>query len=164
MTETSEPTRGGSRRRRLLRTNVLAGALLVVVGAAAWALSGNLPGAEGPMLGPGSLPRGVAAIVAVLGALIIVGGLFVDDGADTPRFTVRAPLCLLGAVVLFAVVVRPLGLAVAAPAAILVAGLASRESRPVEIVIFAVLMTAFCIALFRYALNLPIPIAPWAGI
>jgi hypothetical protein len=38
------------------------------------------------------------------------------------------------------------------------ASFATNEVRPVEAVIFAVVMTAFCIALFKYALGLPIPV------
>jgi putative tricarboxylic transport membrane protein len=30
-----------------------------------------------------------------------------------------------------------------------------------ETILFGVLMTAFCIGLFKFALGLPIPLAPW---
>jgi hypothetical protein len=28
-------------------------------------------------------------------------------------------------------------------------------------VLFSIVLTAFCIGLFKYALNLPVPLAPW---
>ena len=43
-------------------------------------------------------------------------------------------------------------------------GAASPETRPVELVVFAVVMTAFCIGLFRYALGLPIPVLILPGV
>jgi heme A synthase len=38
---------------------------------------------------------------------------------------------------------------------------ASPETRIREVVIFGVVMTVFCVGLFKYALGLPIPVAPW---
>jgi len=44
-------------------------------------------------------------------------------------------------------------------------GLASGSSQalaqPKELVIFAVVMSTACALLFKYALSLPIPLAPW---
>lgn len=159
----SEPTIGKRRTPPLRRTNVVAGLALVALGAVALWLTADLAGSRGPLLGPGSLPRAAAGIILGLGVVIaVIGWLYEDDPAA--RWRLRGPLFLLGAVLIFALLVRTLGLAVATPAAILVGGLASPETRPVEIVIFAVALTAFCIGLFRYALGLPIPIAPWAGL
>jgi hypothetical protein len=45
-----------------------------------------------------------------------------------------------------------------------VSGAASEETRPKELVVFAIAITAFCIALFRYALHLPIPILILPGV
>jgi hypothetical protein len=147
----------------LARTNVVAGLALVALGAVTFWLAADLAGSRGPLLGPGSLPRAAAGIIVGLGILIAaIGWLRENDAAAGWRL--RGPLFLLGGVLVFALLVRTLGLAVATPAAILVGGLASRDTRPVEIVVFAVAMTAFCIGLFRYALGLPIPIAPWAGL
>jgi hypothetical protein len=147
----------------LARTNVVAGLALMVLGAVAFWLTADLAGSRGPLLGPGSLPRAAAGIILGLGALIAGIGWLRDDEA-APRWRLRGPLFLLGGVLVFALLVRTLGLAVATPAAILVGGLASPETRPVDIVVFAVALTVFCIAVFRYALGLPIPIAPWAGL
>ena len=70
-------------------------------------------------------------------------------------------LFVLGAILVFAYSVRPLGLAVAAPVAILIGAFASSDTRWGETLLFSVVMTAFCIGLFKYALGLPIPLAPW---
>lgn len=159
----SERTIAKRRTPPLRRTNVVAGLALIALGAVAFWLTADLAGSRGPLLGPGSLPRAAAGIILGLGVVIaVIGWLYEDDPAA--RWRLRGPLFLLGAVLIFALLVRTLGLAVATPAAILVGGLASPETRPVEIVVFAVLLTAFCIGLFRYALGLPIPIAPWAGL
>ncbi len=43
-------------------------------------------------------------------------------------------------------------------------GAASPETRPVELVIFAAILTAACIGLFRFALGLPIPVLIIPGV
>ena len=60
----------------------------------------------------------------------------------------------------FAATIRPWGLIVAGPLAIIVSSLADKETRPIEIVLFAAVMTAACIGLFKILLRLPIPVFP----
>jgi hypothetical protein len=57
--------------------------------------------------------------------------------------------------------VRPLGLVVAGPLAIVIGAFASDEVRWKETLLFGAVMTLFCIGLFKFALGLPIPLAPW---
>jgi hypothetical protein len=57
--------------------------------------------------------------------------------------------------------VRPLGLALAGPILIAAAGFASSEVRWRETLIYGLAMTLFCVGLFKFALGLPIPLAPW---
>lgn len=75
--------------------------------------------------------------------------------------SLRAPLCLLGAAVAFGLLVRPLGLVVAGPSAILLATVASPDVKWFESLVFAFGMTLACVVLFRSLLSLPLPIAPW---
>jgi putative tricarboxylic transport membrane protein len=77
------------------------------------------------------------------------------------RWPLRGPLFVLGAMVVFGMAVRPLGLAVAGPLAIAVSAFASSEVRWRETLVYGLAMTAFCIGLFKFALGLPIPLAPW---
>ncbi len=46
----------------------------------------------------------------------------------------------------------------------MVSGAASPETRPKELILFAIVVTALSIGLFRYVLNLPIPILIIPGI
>jgi hypothetical protein len=52
-------------------------------------------------------------------------------------------------------------MAVAAPLAIVCSGLAAKEARIGELLVFALVLTAFCVGVFRYGLGLSIPVAPW---
>lgn len=137
-----------------------AGVFLLALGVIAlWGGAGLSAGSLG-QIGPGMWPRALAA-VTVLGGVGLFVGAFFAPGAGLERWRLREPLFVLGAAVVFALTIRPLGLAVAAPAAVVISALASRETRWLEVVVFAVVMTLLCVGLFKYALGLPIPLAPW---
>ena len=137
-----------------------AGLFLFVFGIIAlWEGAGLSSGTLG-QIGPGMWPR-VLSVLTVLGGIGLFAGAFFARGAGLERWRVREPLFVLGAAVVFALTIRPLGLVVAAPAVALISALAGRDTRWVEIVVFAVVMTVLCVGLFKFALGLPIPLAPW---
>lgn len=143
---------------RILRQDVLGGLAVIAVAAFAFWLARKLPtGAAGGM-GPGALPKGLAVLLGGLGAVLLLNS-FKSEGLA--RWSVRGPLFVLGALVLFGLAVRPLGLVVAGPLAIAAAAIGSPEARWRETLVYGLAMTAFCVGLFKFALGLPIPLAPW---
>ena len=44
----------------------------------------------------------------------------------------------------------------------IICGLAARDLRFSQLVVFSLAMTVVCTILFRFLLGLPIPVAPWA--
>jgi hypothetical protein len=162
----------------------LAGGLFLL-GLAALGLAGgfNLPFGTLSGIGSGLMPRVVAILVGIFGVLLVAQALFIE-GDRLERWHARGPVFVLGAVLVFAMLIRgstlnfggvlgipliasvripPLGLVVAGPLAVVVSAFADRETRLPEIVIFAVVMTLLCGLLFKELLNLPIPFDP-AGI
>jgi len=144
----------------LSRQDFVGGLVIIAVAGFAFWLGRNLPGGTGGGMGPGTLPKGLAVLLGALGALLVANSIF-EKGTSLDRWSIRGPLFILGALVVFGLTVRPLGLIVAGPLAIMVSALASDEMRWKETILFGVLMTAFCIGLFKFALGLPIPLAPW---
>jgi putative tricarboxylic transport membrane protein len=146
---------------RLLRQDVIGGLAIVAVAGFAWWLARGLPAGGNGGVGPGTLPRALALLLGLLGLALALGALS-EDGPRIERGSWRGPLFILGALVVFGLAVRPLGLALAGPLAIAVSALASNEVRWGETALFGLAMTLFCIGLFKFALGLPIPLAPWA--
>lgn len=146
-------------RRGGMPRDVAAGVFLLAVAGLAWWGSSDLAFGESSGIGPGLMPKGVATLIGLFGLLITVMGL---TGRHEPieRLSLRGPLFVLGAVAVFAASIRPLGLAVAGPLAVIISAMADKDSRPVEVLVFAVLTTAFCVGLFKYLLRLPVPLAP----
>jgi hypothetical protein len=147
------PPRGSTR----LSTNLLAGLSLVALALLALWSSADLEFGTRRALGPGALPRAVALLVLAGGVILTVGAL-VKRGAPLGRWPLRGPVFVSLAIIAFALTIRSVGLALAGPLVVFVSGGASAETRPLELAVFAVVMTAFCIGLFKYALGLPIPV------
>lgn len=137
-----------------------AGAFLIALGAFTLWQNAKLTLGTFRAFGPGMLPTILAGLCIAFGVLIIVTSLR-SNGPALERWSWRGPLFILGGAVVFGLTIRPLGLAVAAPLAILISAFASNETRLGETMIFGVVIAAFCLGLFKYLLGLPIPVAPW---
>lgn len=151
--------------------DMMAGLFMVAFGLFCLWASSNLTLGRGANLGPGSFPRGLSFMLMGVGAIIVVQALTVV-GPRLEAWAVRGPLFVIGAVLIFAGTIRgttlfgvnvipPLGLIVAGPLTLIVASLAANERNWVQTLIFSAAMTTFCILLFKVALRLPIPVAPW---
>jgi putative tricarboxylic transport membrane protein len=135
------------------------GLVLVMLAAVALIASAELPGQRGFAFGPGTAPRLFAVILAGLGAAVALVGV-VADGPKIEKYAIRGPFLVVVAILGFAAMIRPLGLIIASFVTFLVSILGSREMRVVESIIGAAVMTAFCVALFTYLLNLPFQLWP----
>lgn len=96
----------------------------------------------------------------------------VRRGARLARWNLRDIALILGSAVFFALTIRgyqifgisipALGLVVSGPITMIICGLAARDLRFSQLVVFSLAMTVVCTILFRFLLGLPIPVAPWA--
>jgi putative tricarboxylic transport membrane protein len=145
-------------RQRFLRQDFLGGLAVIAVAAFAFWLARKLPAGAAGGIGPGTLPKGLALLLGGLGVVLLLNSI---NGESLARGSVRGPLFVLGALMLFGLTVRPLGLALAGPILIVAAGFSSSEVRWRETLIYGLAMTVFCVGLFKFALGLPIPLAPW---
>lgn len=148
-------------------------ALIALAIIAIW-LAGDLPGTHGFAFGPGTAPRLFAGLLAAVGALVALTGLLVD-GPPIESYAIRGPAWVLLAILAFAAMIRginlgnfgipvnvpPLGLVPSTFAAFMISIVGSTEMRWIESLIAAVAMTAFCVALFVYLLQLPFQLWPW---
>ena len=144
----------------LLRQDFVGGLVVIAVAVFAYWQGADLPLGTLGGVGPGMLPRGLAVLLALLGALLVLDSLPKRGrrsiaGRSAARCSCSARWSRSG------LTMRPLGLVVAGPLAVIISAFASDEVRWEETLLFGALMTAFCIGLFKFALGLPIPLAPW---
>lgn len=149
--------------RVILTQDRVAGLTLIFIsGFALWA-SSDLETGTLRFIGPGLMPRLLAVLVGVTG-LILLALSFMRSGEAMPTIPLRGPLCVLGGILAFALTVQNVGFAVAAPLLAVIAGLADREMRWIELLGFAAFMTIGCTLVFKIGLNLPIPLLIIPGI
>lgn len=166
----SSPSGGGFRFKVRGPRDFYGGLALIAVAIIALWASGDLPGQQGFAFGPGTAPRIFATVLAVIGALVALGGLLVE-GPPVGHFALRGPAYVLVAILLFALMIRgvsfngirvpPLGLVPSTFVAFMVSIMGSSEMRWIESLIAAVAMTIFCVLLFVYLLQLPFQLWPW---
>jgi hypothetical protein len=143
--------------------DALAGLTLVAVAVfALWATGPLSQGRLGAM-GPGMMPRATAVLVGLAGLAVAIGALF-TDGRRLERWSLRGPFFVCLALVAFAMTIRSMGLVVAGPLVAVISSAASPDTRVKEILIFGIGVTIFSIALFKYVLNLPIPVLVIPGV
>jgi hypothetical protein len=148
------------------------GLLLIALAALALWLTQDLDQGTLNAMGPAMLPRWLAIGVGLSG-LALLAAAFLKNGDLLERWSLRGPVFVIGAILAFAVTIRPfsfggglttpgLGLLVAGPLAIILGGFATPEARLRDLVILALSLTPFCMVLFGDLLNLPIPVFPQA--
>lgn len=148
----------------------LAGLAMIGLGALALWASADLPFASEFGVSSGLVPRLLSLLILGLG-LVQIYLTWTNPGPSTGQWRIHTMLPVVAAIVLFAVTIRgyelgpihipALGLLVATPLSIVVSGLAAKDSKLPELLIFATVLTVLCIGLFRFALSLPLPVAPW---
>lgn len=149
------------------------GLALIALAIIAILATGELPGQHGFAFGPGTAPRMFATLLAICGAVVALTGLLVD-GEPIGHFAIKGPAYVLVAILLFAGMIRgvdlrmigipftipSLGLVLSTFVAFMVSIMGSSEMRWVESLLVAAGMTAFCVGLFVYLLQLPFQLWP----
>ncbi len=139
--------------------DLLAGLLFVAFGSAALWFGQSYAFGSATRMGPGYLPNVLGWLLVGLGIFIAVRA-FVLSGVPIPRIHLRPQVMIIAALVAFALLVERLGLMAAAAAVVVLGSLASREVRPLEIVVIAVITAAAAVGLFIKLLGQPMQ--PWA--
>jgi len=168
-TQGREP--GDMARGRFARIDVVAGLLLMAVAAAAWSQALRLDPGVMRNLGPGMVPRALAALLFACSAALFVAGLLQSGArAERLRLVLRGPLIVGLAIVTFAATLRGVelgalaipqfGLAVAGPLTIVIAGHGGFEADRRELLTLGFGLTALCMLLFGDWLGMSLPTVP----
>jgi putative tricarboxylic transport membrane protein len=145
------PVRGGQ--------DFYGGLALMLLAILALVASADLPGQRGFAFGPGTAPRLFAGLLVIIGAAVTLVGVFYD-GPEVEEYKFRGPALVVVAILLFAALIRPFGLLIAAYLTFMLSIMGSSEMRWVESLIAAAAMTGFCVLLFVYLLFLPFQLWP----
>ena len=135
----------------------LAGLLFIVLGGLAVALARDYPIGSTMRMGPGYFPMVLGGILFLFGVYVLLRG--VRSGDKVKGEWGYRPLALIAlSIVLFGFLLDRVGMVPAIVVALFVAAAAGREFRLKEVLLLAVVMTAFSVAVFSYGLKLPYPL------
>lgn len=159
---------------RYRRMNVLGGALVCLAAIGIGLESMGLAVGELSYFGPGFLPRILAVILLAGGiSLLAIGLLQPPAAAEGLELALRGPAAVGLAILVFALTIRgvemgpihipQLGILIAGPLTIVIAGMGSSEARLRELVVLGISVTAAAILVFADALSMQLPVFP-AGI
>jgi len=110
-------------------------------------------------MGPGFFPTILGGILTALGLSLSIPAL-VRNGDPLPRVGLRPLLTILTAIIVFALLLQPLGFVLAAIILVLIAAFADPELRRIETAGLALLLTAFSVGIFVLLLGLPLNLWP----
>jgi hypothetical protein len=137
--------------------DVWAGLLLIAVGAAAIVVARDYAFGTALRMGPGYFPVMLGALLILFGVAILAVGLRRSErisGAWSLRALVVLPLSL----VLFGLLMQHAGFVPAMLVLVFGAAAAGTEFRFMEILLFALGLTALAVAVFVWGLGLPYPL------
>jgi hypothetical protein len=112
--------------------------------------------------GPAYFPFGLGILTAVLGAVLLFGALTIEteDGEPIGDWPIKQMVLILGAVVIFGLLIPKIGMAIALPMLIGISSLASGEFHWKEVLINSIVLTIGSWGIFIKGLGLIIPLWP----
>ena len=145
--------------------DVLAGVIFVVFGLGFGFGATAYEIGDPVRMGPGFFPLVVGVLLAILGVVIAATRSAEADLEAISAPPWRAAILILGALLVFGLTVRGLGLVPSTFVTALLASLASRETRLPMAVLLAAGLTVVSIAIFVVALSVRLPlVGPWIPI
>lgn len=112
-------------------------------------------------IGPGYFPTALGGIVILLGIVVSVGGLSAKPTAEkVDEFHFPTLLLILGSIVLFGLLLKPLGLIISLFILIAVSSYASHEFSWKATLINAAVLIGLCLVVFIWGLTLELKLWP----
>jgi hypothetical protein len=138
------------------------GLLCIAVAAAFIVQARSLAMGAASRMGPGYFPTMLALVLAGVGAILIARSFYIT-GDKVPRLNIAPLFVLVVAILSFGALINWLGLVIAGALVAIIGARAGPEFRTKEVVALAVVLVAFSVAVFVYALGLPLKVWPSFG-
>jgi hypothetical protein len=139
--------------------DLFAGILFLIIALGALWVSWDYPVGTAVRMSSGYFPRLLCFALSALGIYVLVRALAVEG----PRITavrLRPLLMVIAGVVIFAATIDTLGVVIATILLTIIGGLASPRVRLRELIASAAILVLIVLAIFIWALELPIPLWP----
>ena len=134
-----------------------AGAMLIATGALSVIVASNYAFGTSLRMGPGYFPSVLGGILILFGLYLLAQGLRSNEQIEG-SWSLRALVVLPLSLVLFGLLMEHAGFIPALLVLIFGSAAAGSEFKLYEVLLLAIGLTAFCVALFIWGLSLPYPL------
>jgi putative tricarboxylic transport membrane protein len=141
--------------------DLLAGLIYIFFGASAILIAREYNMGTAFKMGPAFFPTVLSMLLVGVGAISIIRA-FILPGTPIGAISIKGLLLVTISVVVFGLVVRGAGLAIALPLLLFISAAASVKFRWQTTLVIAVGLTLFCVLVFLKGLGIPLPVVgPW---
>ena len=137
------------------RKDFWSGLMLIAIGGGAVFIARNYQFGSSLRMGPGYFPTILGGALVMFGVYFVIQGLRAGAEKLEGSWSLRALIILPLSLVLFGLLIDRAGFIPAMLALIIGSATASTQFKIVEVLVFAVFMTAACVVVFVWALGLP---------
>jgi putative tricarboxylic transport membrane protein len=137
--------------------DLILGAIFLLVSVLVISIAAGYDVGTSRQMGPGYLPIILGACLSLIGLILVCGSVF-GHVVARERFALRPAIFVLGATLMFAVLIRPLGLLVTVFLLVLPAALASGRHRLMPVLALASVLSVATTVLFPLVLGQQIPV------
>ena len=134
-----------------------AGLIYLTIGISTIVIGRDYPMGTAFKMGPAYFPTVLAALLSFIGLISLIRA-FVRKGDSMPAFAWRPLLLIVAATVVFGLLVKGAGLAIALPLFVMMTAYASVKFRWGPSLVLAAATTVFCTLVFVKGLGVPLPI------
>jgi Tripartite tricarboxylate transporter TctB family len=134
-----------------------AGVMLIATGVAAILIARTYPFGSAVRMGPGYFPSLLGGVLALFGIALLVRGLRSGEKLEG-GWSLRAMILLPLSFILFGLLMDRAGFVPALAVLIFGSALAGKEFKLGEVALLTVVLTALCVGIFIWGLELPYPL------
>jgi|SRR5919108_1787158 putative tricarboxylic transport membrane protein len=139
------------------------GVIYIAFGVVAYVVGRDYGMGTALRMGPGYFPTVLAGILVVIGVIALLRS-FIQPGPPIGAFAFKGLLLVVVSTLLFGLIVREAGLAIALPLLVVISAYASVHFRWGPTIALAAGLTLFCVLVFLKGLGVPLPIlGSWFG-
>ena len=110
-------------------------------------------------MGPAYFPVVLGGLLIFLGVLVLIDSV-VEEGPEVSKFHFRPLIFIAISSLVFAYLLKPLGLAIASVLLIFISAYGGHEFKFKEVAIMSAVLVVFSIVVFVKGLSLPFPVCP----
>lgn len=141
--------------------DVWAGVMFLLIGIGAIVVARRYQFGGPASMGPGFFPTVLGGVLALLGLFTALRGLrFAHTREELPSFHFRPLFVVLGSVMLFGLLLQPLGVVLCSVLLVVLSRFAAPDFRLREAMVSALVLTVFTTMVFVWGLKMPVPLWP----